>query len=60
MKILIEKGALIDLIDDNNWGEYECSYSLDGGATWSEGSVQGDNNTIAVETLCDENGNAVE
>jgi hypothetical protein len=48
----------LDLIDDCNWGEWACEYSLDG-LTWHEGNVQSDGHEIAPETLCDENGHPV-
>lgn len=59
MKTKIELISLVDLIDDNNWGEWECRYSTDGGASWETGFIQGDGYTYALETLTDEAGNEV-
>ena len=55
----IELVELVDLIDDCNWGDWACQYSLDGGATWNEGSVQSDGHLIAHETLTDDAGNPI-
>jgi len=56
MKPKIEIISVIDRIDDCNWSEWECSYSLDG-ETWHAGSIQSDGHDHAIETLRDENGN---
>lgn len=54
---LVEK---LDVIDDNDWAEWLCDYSLDGGKTWKEGgTVQSDGHMIAPETLTDDSGNPV-
>jgi hypothetical protein len=54
----IELGELIDLIDDNNWGEYECEYEMPDG-TFRKGTVESDGNEIWESSLRDENGNKV-
>ncbi len=59
MKPLIELIEEIDLIDDNNWGEWSCHYSLDNGRTWQDGGVQSDRELIADETLVDEDGDKI-
>jgi len=53
MKPKIHLTELVDLIDDCNWGDWACEYSLDGGATWHEGNVQSDGHCTAEETLVD-------
>lgn len=60
MKPKINLTEEVDLIDDCNWGEWACEYSLDGGRTWHEGNVQSDGEAIAYESLRDEAGNTVE
>ncbi len=59
MKLLIELIEELDLIDDNNWGEWSCHYSLDNGKTWEDGAVQSDGHLIAEETLVNEVGDKV-
>ncbi len=60
MKPKIHLNEQIDLIDDCNWADWSCEYSLDGEKTWFDGNVQSDGELIAYETLRDEAGNPVE
>lgn len=56
----IELVEQLDLIDDCQWVEWLCDYSLDGGKTWHEGgTVQSDGHMTAGETLTDDVGDPV-
>jgi hypothetical protein len=48
---------LEDFGDGPKWGEWSCNYQLPNGE-WTEGTIQADPHTLALETLKDSAGNS--
>lgn len=52
---------VLDRLDhlDGPWWFYDCEYSLPGSDEYLSGSIQGDGEEFALDTLEDENGDLV-